>query len=116
MLQSLTLVPTALLRSSRIDVNGTSYSSTISNAEGKAGSGGVECYYAGSMTDEEALDLLRRFQCIVFKDKCSNRIRVGLQVEDEGQIFDLEILNMEGGEVMWQIRGTTFCLGYRQAR
>ncbi|EYC12366.1 hypothetical protein Y032_0047g1443 [Ancylostoma ceylanicum] len=61
---------------------------------------------------QEALALLTRHPFIVFKPRSSaKQANVGLHVAYQNRVFDLEILNMKGGGVLWRIRGTKFCLG-----
>ncbi|KAL6734756.1 hypothetical protein Aduo_005259 [Ancylostoma duodenale] len=117
--RSPTLVPSELLRSSCSGINEEvtkcPFSSLPSALESEIKDQANSPYhYVEWCTDEEALAMLSRHPFVVFKPRSSAKQgKVGLQVAYQNKVFDLEILNIKGGGVLWRIRGTTFCLGFR---
>ncbi|RCN41555.1 hypothetical protein ANCCAN_12495 [Ancylostoma caninum] len=118
-LGSPTLVPSELLRSSCSGINeevtkcplSSLPSALESEVKDRASS---PYHYVEWCTDEEALAMLSRHPFIVFKPKSfAKQGKVGLQVAYQNKVFDLEILNIKGGGVLWRIRGPKFCLGFR---
>ncbi|EYC12364.1 hypothetical protein Y032_0047g1443 [Ancylostoma ceylanicum] len=115
--RSATLVPSELLRSSCSVVNEEITKCPLSSLPSALESevkdlANSPYYYIEWCTDEEALALLTRHPFIVFKPRSSaKQANVGLHVAYQNRVFDLEILNMKGGGVLWRIRGTKFCLG-----